>query len=115
MNVLVTGAAGFIGYHVIRKFIKLNHRVFGVDNLNSYYDVNLKKSRIKNLNNNIKGKNFSFYKISIEQTNTLEKIFKKKKIDIVINLEVLYILYWLFYLNFFRLFLENSLMFLVFH
>lgn len=86
MNVLVTGAAGFIGYHVIRKFIKLNHRVFGVDNLNSYYDVNLKKSRIKNLNNNIKGKNFFFYKISIEQTNKLEKIFKKKKIDIVINL-----------------------------
>ena len=47
MNVLVTGAAGFIGYHVCKRLIKENIPVIGFDNLNPYYDVNLKKNRVK--------------------------------------------------------------------
>ena len=51
MNILVTGVAGFIGMHVAKKLIKENHYVVGIDNLNNYYDVNLKKSRLKNIPN----------------------------------------------------------------
>ena len=43
MNILITGSAGFIGYHLSKKLLKNNHKVYGLDNLNSYYDVKLKK------------------------------------------------------------------------
>ena len=46
-NILVTGAAGFIGYHISQKLIAEGFYVFGLDNLNDYYDVNLKKERLK--------------------------------------------------------------------
>ena len=49
MKVLVTGGAGFIGYHLINKLISLDHEVVGLDNFNDYYDVNLKFSRVSNL------------------------------------------------------------------
>ena len=49
MTILVTGAAGFIGYHLCNKLLEQNESVIGFDNLNNYYDVNLKKDRIKNL------------------------------------------------------------------
>ena len=49
MKVLITGVAGFIGFHVAKKFIANKIKVIGVDNLNSYYDVGLKKDRIKNI------------------------------------------------------------------
>ena len=48
-KVLVTGAAGFIGYHVCKSLLKDGYDVIGVDNLNSYYDVNLKNARLKNI------------------------------------------------------------------
>ena len=51
MKILVTGAAGFIGFHVCKRFIKEGIEVVGIDNLNSYYDINLKKNRIKELDN----------------------------------------------------------------
>lgn len=82
MKILVTGCAGFIGYHLIVKLNNLGYKVYGVDNLNSYYDVNLKKDRIKELKKN---KLFYFEKFDILNEKKLEKIFKKK-IDIVINL-----------------------------
>lgn len=82
MKILVTGCAGFIGYHLIVKLNNLGHNVYGVDNLNSYYDVNLKKDRIKHLKKN---KLFHFEKLDILKEKKLEKIFKKK-IDIVVNL-----------------------------
>ena len=47
MNILVTGAAGFIGFHLCERLLKDNHRVFGIDNINNYYDVKLKKKRLK--------------------------------------------------------------------
>ena len=57
MKILITGAAGFIGYHCCLKFLEKGYSVVGVDNLNSYYDVNLKKNRIKDINKKIKNKN----------------------------------------------------------
>ena len=51
MKIIVTGACGFIGYHVVNKLIKNNHKVIAIDNLNSYYDVNLKKKDYQTLRN----------------------------------------------------------------
>jgi UDP-glucuronate 4-epimerase len=67
MRILVTGAAGFIGYHVSKKLSEKN-LVFGVDNLNNYYDVKLKLDRLKDLKNN---KKFNFLKIDIQNYKKL--------------------------------------------
>ena len=82
-NILVTGCAGFIGMHISRKLLENNYKVFGVDNLNNYYDVNLKKERIKILNEN---KNFIFFKKDLRNKDTLKKIYKKNKFDIILHL-----------------------------
>lgn len=82
MNILVTGCSGFIGYHLTNQLINNGHNVIGIDNLNNYYSVKLKLSRLKILK---KKKKFKFYKINIENENELNKIFKKK-IDLIINL-----------------------------
>ena len=59
MKILVTGSSGFIGFHTSLCLLKNKHRVIGVDNLNDYYDVNLKKSRLKVLR---KFNNFKFFR-----------------------------------------------------
>ena len=59
MKFLVTGAAGFIGFYVSKQLLAAGHQVVGIDNLNDYYDVNLKQARLDLL----KHDNFSFYKI----------------------------------------------------
>ncbi len=85
MNLLVTGCAGFIGYHLSKKLQnekKIN--VIGLDNINAYYDVDLKKERLKELTKN--KHNFRFYKSDITNINSLEKIIKKEKINIIVNL-----------------------------
>ena len=74
-NIFVTGCAGFIGFHLCKKLLDKNYFVIGVDNLNNYYDVKLKKSRLKILKLN---KNFKFYKGDIKNFKTLVKIFKEK-------------------------------------
>ena len=84
MKILITGAAGFIGYHLTNKLIKTKHKIFGIDNFNNYYSVKLKKDRVKDLINQ-KGK-FIFYKNDICNKEFVNKIFKKNKFDIVINL-----------------------------
>ena len=81
MNILVTGAAGFIGFHTCL-LLQTKHKVYGLDNLNNYYDVNLKKSRLKILKKN---KDFEFLKTDIQNKNLHNK-FKRIKLDIIINL-----------------------------
>ena len=64
MKVLVTGSAGFIGFHTVISLLNRGDEVIGIDNLNDYYDVNLKKARLKHIEthaNNLKS-NFKFYK-----------------------------------------------------
>ena len=86
INVLVSGAAGFIGYHISKKLISKKFNVVGIDNLNKYYDLSLKKNRLKNLKNDKFKKNFKFYKIDLNNFKKLENIFKKFKFDYVVNL-----------------------------
>ena len=87
MNILITGCAGFIGYHLCLSLLRENKKkitIVGIDNLNAYYDVNLKKQRLKNLR--AFSDNFIFYKIDISNNLSLKKNFKKHKYDYVINL-----------------------------
>ena len=83
MTYLITGAAGFIGMNLAHKLLKKNKKIIGIDNLNSYYDINLKKKRLDKLK---KFKKFIFYKININDKNKLVNVFKSQKINIVINL-----------------------------
>lgn len=83
MRVLITGVAGFIGMHTAKRLLKDGHFVNGIDNLNDYYDVELKKSRLDELK---KHQNFSFLKGSIDDLTFLSSSFSKFTPDIVINL-----------------------------
>ncbi|MDC1139018.1 NAD-dependent epimerase [Gammaproteobacteria bacterium] len=87
-SILVTGAAGFIGFHLSRKLIKNGNKVIGVDNLNDYYDVSLKLKRINLLKELSKNNNqiFKFEELDIIDYKPLIKIFEKEKFDYVINL-----------------------------
>ena len=82
MKIIVTGAAGFIGFHTSLSLLKNKITVYGIDDLNSYYDVSLKKSRLKILK---KFKSFFFIKKKIED-KSLILLFKRKKVDVIINL-----------------------------
>ena len=83
MNILISGSAGFIGFSLSKYFLNKKYKVLGIDNLNNYYDVNLKKKRIEILR---KYKNFTFKKIDLNENYQLETIFKKNKIDFIFNL-----------------------------
>jgi UDP-glucuronate 4-epimerase len=83
MNYLVTGAAGFIGSHVVRRICDQGNHVLGIDNLNDYYDINLKKSRIKELSDL---DNFEFKKIDISHNKKMISLFRDFKFDRVIHL-----------------------------
>ena len=81
-KILVTGCAGFIGFS-LSNFLKRYH-VVGIDNMNTYYDINLKKDRLKILKKN---KNFYFHRIDISnKTNSLFKILSSQKFDCIIHL-----------------------------
>jgi|TARA_B110000503_G_C7100579_1_gene393594 UDP-glucuronate 4-epimerase len=82
MTNLITGCAGFIGFHLSLQLLKKNKKIIGIDNLNNYYDQKLKRDRLKILKSY---KHFFFYKESI-QSKKIKKIFSKYKIDNVINL-----------------------------
>jgi UDP-glucuronate 4-epimerase len=98
MRILVTGAAGFIGYHLTKRLLELDYEVVGIDNINNYYDINLKFDRLAQLGivkadifeNNIvlskSFKNFSFVKMDLIDARTMEEIFKKNNFNYVINL-----------------------------
>lgn len=81
--VLVTGGAGFIGYFLSKRLLDNGAKVIGFDNLNDYYDVNLKKCRVEILR---KYPNYEFVKGDLADRQTLESVFIKKKPDIVVNL-----------------------------
>ena len=80
---LITGSAGFIGFHLSKKILSKGFKVIGVDNLNNYYDIQLKKKRNLILKKN---KNYIFEKIDIKNYKNLESVFKKYKIYKVIHL-----------------------------
>ena len=86
LKILVTGVAGFIGFHLTKRLCDEGYYVIGVDNLNDYYDVQLKKDRLAELDVFIESGLFDFQKIDIADLSDLEGIFNETKIDIVINL-----------------------------
>ena len=99
MKILVTGAAGFIGYHLVKSLVEANHEVIGLDNINDYYSTNLKFDRLKELGINkdsakdflsLNGgnlfQNFKFIRMNLEDRENLPKLFKYQKFDVVCNL-----------------------------
>jgi len=98
MKILVTGAAGFIGFHLCKKLLERGDEVVGIDNLNDYYDVNLKYARLENLGINRESENwykrlvstdspeFSFVRMNLEDKDQLFQLFKEENFDNVCNL-----------------------------
>ena len=82
-KVLVTGAAGFIGFYLCKKLLKEGYQVVGIDNLNNYYDVKLKKARLSQLKDKDR---FWFTKMSLEDREGIQSLFKAEKFDYVVNL-----------------------------
>lgn len=86
MKILVSGAAGFIGYHLVTALLDQNHEIIGLDNLNNYYDPSLKQDRLNVLSNHPNYQNFKFVKLDISNKTLMEELFQKNSFDIVINL-----------------------------
>ena len=88
MSIIVTGAAGFIGYHLSKRILMENISLIGIDNMSDYYDINLKEARLQELKKiTLKDDvNFKFFKENINDKSVIEKIFKKYNPEIVINL-----------------------------
>lgn len=99
MKILVTGAAGFIGFYVCRKLISQGHEVVGLDNINDYYDVNLKLARLQEMGigkkeaivfnslcNSTKNIPFKFIRLALEDREALPLLFEKEKFEVVCNL-----------------------------
>lgn len=87
MNILITGAGGFIGFHLAMSLLEDNKfTIFGIDNMNNYYDKNLKESRIQALSSHKNADNFFFKKIDISNRNEIEQFFKNNKFEYVVHL-----------------------------
>jgi UDP-glucuronate 4-epimerase len=83
LKILVTGAAGFIGFHTCQRFLVEGHSVVGIDNLNNYYDPNLKQARLNRL---LKMLNFSFEPLDLTNYPSLINIFTRCQPDLVVHL-----------------------------
>lgn len=83
MNILITGTAGFIGFHTAMRFLQEGHTVIGIDNMNSYYDVSLKEARNVQLQKNTR---YIFYQCDIADYQELSPIFEKHAFDYVVHL-----------------------------
>ena len=82
-NVLVTGAAGFIGFHLCQQLLQGDVQITGIDNLNPYYDVGLKKDR---LNNILSAPNFKFMQMEMADRSAMQDLFNNNSFDVVVNL-----------------------------
>lgn len=86
MKVLVTGAAGFIGFYLSKALIEKGVEVVGIDNLNDYYDVKLKHERLAILTEHEQAKYFTFIKLALENRDGIASLFNTHNFDIVVNL-----------------------------
>lgn len=82
-TVLVTGVAGFIGYHLSKTLMDNGYKVIGIDNINDYYSTKLKENRLRLLKKN---ETFKFFKVNLSLYDNLDEIFMQEKIHVVINL-----------------------------
>ncbi len=83
MKILVTGVAGFIGSHVAKSLLIEGHEVIGIDNLNNYYDVELKHARLNSIDKSLK---FTFYKLDLTDKDAISGLFKEERFDVVVHL-----------------------------
>ena len=88
MKLIVTGGAGFIGFHLIKKLLEMNEEILCIDNINDYYDINLKTARLDNLKRYSKDnhKSFIFKQESLENNEKISEIFNDFNPEIVVNL-----------------------------
>ncbi|MEB3220136.1 MAG: NAD-dependent epimerase [Nostocales cyanobacterium 94392] len=83
MKILITGVAGFIGYHLAQRLLSDGEQIYGIDNLNDYYDVNLKKARLAQLTPN---SNFQFQLLDLNNRQGILQLFQEQNFDCVVNL-----------------------------
>ena len=86
MKILVTGAAGFIGANLCERLLSNDHSVVGIDNFNDYYEVGLKRDRIKQIQQHEQRGNFSLLELSLEDRLAIAGVFQDNEFDVVVNL-----------------------------